>query len=113
MFVWESIAFYCVKAVFTVYQHQQLRALQGWPSPHKNVLLASAALSMLGGLAYLAYYGWTISWAGAAAVFGMGLAACMVASLVIGRTISVQAMSLAGFVGWPVCLFLAFKAIVR
>lgn len=71
-------------------------------------LNASALAGMFTGLAYLVYYGWAVVWWAPIAIFVIGLAASML-GFIIERIVGPLALSVGGFIGWPVCAYFMFS----
>lgn len=107
MFSWASIGFYCLFGIFVFYQQLHIKTFRGASQTFGFILSLSAFLGMLVGLAYLIYYGWKVVWWMPFIVFGIGLVASIV-GFIIERRVGALALSLAGFVGWPVCAYFMF-----
>jgi hypothetical protein len=105
---WTSIAFYCIFGIFVFYQQLHVKNFQGASQSFSLALNVSALAGMLTGFAYLAYYGWSVVWWAAIAIFFIGLVASMLGFLV-ERIVGSLALSLGGFIGWPVCAYFMFR----
>jgi len=107
---WPSIGFYCLFGVFLFYQQLHGRNFRGGSAAFGLALNASAAIGTVVGLFYLVYYGWNVAWWAAIVIFFVGVAAAM-AGFVVEKAVGALAISMAGFVGWPVCAYFMFRYI--
>lgn len=107
-FSWPSITFYCVFGIFVFYQQLHAKNFQGASESFALVLNISALAGMLTGIAYLLYYGWSVAWWAPIIIFVIGLAASMLGFL-IERVVGSLALSVGGFIGWPVCAYFMFS----
>lgn len=105
---WPSIAFYCVFGIFVFHQQSHVKNFQGTSQSFALVLNISAFAGMLTGIAYLVYYGWFVVWWAPIVIFVIGLVASMLGFLA-ERLVGSLALSLGGFVGWPVCAYFMFS----
>jgi hypothetical protein len=64
---------------------------------------------MLTGLAYLIYYGSSVVWWAPVVVLVIGILASLVVRFLFERIIGTFALSLGGFVAWPVCAYFMFR----
>lgn len=109
-FVWPSIGLYCLFGIFVFYQQLHAKNFRGSSQAFGLALAASAFAGTVTGLIYIAYYGWNISWWVAAVVLVLGILAG-IAGLAVERLTGPFALSIGGFVGWPVCAYFMFKAL--
>jgi hypothetical protein len=107
-FVWPSIGLYCLMSVFVFYQQLHHKNFAGGSLGFSLALGMSAILGSLTGLFYLGYYGWNISWWAAVVVLALSVLTGFV-SFAIERVSGAVAISLIGFVGWPICAYFMFK----
>jgi hypothetical protein len=105
---WPSIAFYCVFGIFVFYQQLHVKNFRGASQPFALALNISALAGALTGLAYLLYYGWSVVWWTPIVIFVIGLLASSLGFLV-ERVVGSLALSVGGFIGWPVCAYLMFS----
>ncbi len=105
---WPSIAFYCLFGIFVFYQQLHVKNFQGASQSFALALNISAFAGMLTGLAYLIYYGWSVVWWAPIVIFLIGLVASMFGFL-LERLVGSLALSLGGFVGWPVSAYFMFS----
>lgn len=105
---WPSIAFYCLFGIFVFYQQLHVKNFQGASQSFALVLNISAFAGMLTGLAYLIYYGWSVVWWAPIVIFVIGLVASMFGFL-LERLVGSLALSLGGFIGWPVSAYFMFS----
>lgn len=105
---WPSIAFYCLFGIFVFYQQLHVKNFQGSGQSFALALNISAFAGMITGLAYLVYYGWSVVWWAPVFIFVIGLMASMF-GFFIERLVGSLALSLVGFVGWPVCAYFMFS----
>lgn len=108
--IWPSIAFYCLFGIFLFYQKLHAKNFRGGSEMFALMLSLSAFAGTVTGLIYLAFYGWNISWIAAAIVLGIGLAAGIV-GLLLEKLTGPSAISMAGFIGWPLCAYFMFKTL--
>lgn len=109
-FIWPSIALYCLFGIFVFYQQLHAKNFRGASQAFGLALAASAFMGTITGLIYLGYYAWNISWWVAAVVFLLGILAGF-AGLAMERLTGRYALSLGGFVGWPICAYFMFKTL--
>lgn len=67
-----------------------------------------ALIAMIGGVAYLIYYGFKVSWLGALGLFGIALAVKFVwfgIEAKLGLRDAAPFISIMGFIGVPVCAY--------
>ena len=110
-FVWSSIFLYCLFGIFVFYQQLHAKNYRGESQAFGLALAASAFAGTVTGLIYIGYYGWSISWWAAAVVFVLGIVAGT-AGLALERLTGPFALSLLGFIGWPICAFFMFNALL-
>lgn len=78
-------------------------------SPEGQVALnISSALGHLGVIVFLVLYGIHSGFINVVVLFFITLPSAAVAAVVIERLLSRVAIALIGFIGWPICLYLAF-----
>ena len=65
---------------------------------------------MITGLVFLVYYGFKVVWWAPLALFGIGLVFQFISNT-IENLIGTFALSMLGFIGWPVCAFLMFASV--
>jgi hypothetical protein len=107
-FFWPSISFYCLFGIFVFYQQLHVKNFQGANQTFALALNISAFAGMLTGLAYLLYYGWSVVWWAPIIIFFIGLIASLFGFLV-ERIVGSFALSMGGFIGWPVCAYFMFS----
>lgn len=105
---WPSIAFYCLFSIFVFYQQLHVKNFQGASQSFALALNISAFAGMLTGFAYLIYYGWSVVWWAPIVIFVIGLVASMLGFL-LERLVGSLALSLGGFIGWPVSAYFMFS----
>lgn len=105
-----SIAFYCLFGIFVFYQQLHVKNFQGASQSFALALNISAFAGMLTGFAYLVYYGWSVVWWAPIVIFLIGLIASLVGFL-LERLVGSLALSLGGFIGWPVSAYFMFSYI--
>ena len=106
---WPSIAFYCVFGIFVFYQQLHVKHFQGASQSFALALNISAFAGLLTGLVYLLYYGWSIVWWVPIVIFVIGLVASSVLGFLIERIVGSLALSVGGFIGWPICAYFMFS----
>lgn len=105
---WPSVAFYCAFGIFVFYQQLHAKNFQGASQVFGLLLNLSAFLGMLTGFAYLIYYGWNVVWWAPILIFIIGLVVSFL-GFFVERIVGMFTISLAGFVGWPLCAYFMFK----
>lgn len=105
---WPSVLFYCAFGIFIFYQQLHIRKFHGASQAVLLALNISVTVGMLTGLAYLIYYGWSVVWWAPILIFLIGLVTPLF-GFWVERLVGAFALSLAAFVGWPVCAFFMFK----
>jgi hypothetical protein len=106
-----SIGFYCLFAIFVFQQQRHIKSFRGESQSFFLALSVSAFTGTVTGLIYIGYYGWLTSWWEAAVVFVFGILASGILSSIVERLIGSLALSIGGFVGWPICAYLMFNAL--
>lgn len=106
----ESIGYYCLLSSFVYYQQRHAKTFQGASDGFHDLLTYSAFLGMIAEYACLLYYGWSVVWWAPVVLFLLAVAFKFPVVL-IEKAIGETTISLAGFVGWPVCAYLLFRSI--
>jgi hypothetical protein len=109
---WPSIGSYCVFSIFVYYQQRHAKMFNGSSAIFGLVLSLFAFAGMLIGFAYLAYYGWTVSWWVAILAFVLGTLAGAPAGM-LENLVGALTFSLTGFVVWPVAAYMMFHYIPK
>lgn len=107
-FSWISIAFYCAFGIFAFYQQLHGKNFRGESQGFALALNISAFASMLTGIAYLIYYGWSVVWWAPIVIFIIGVLAAGILGFLVERLFGALVLSLAGFVGWPLSAYFMF-----
>ncbi len=110
MLSWSSIAAYCVFGIFVFYQQLHVKNFNGASQILPLALNISAFAGMLTGIAYLAYYGWVVTWWAPIVIFCFGLFA-LILGFLLERLVGRLVLSLAGFIGWPISAYFMFHNI--
>ena len=109
---WPSISAYCVFGIFVFYQQLHVKNFHGASQSFALALNISVFTGMLTGLAYLVYYGWVVVWWAPVVIFVIGLIASLL-GFFLERVVGSLALTLAGFVGWPVSAYFMFHYIPK
>ena len=109
---WSSITAYCLFDIFVFYQRSHVKYFHGASQTFYQALNISAIAGMLTGSAYLVYYGWSVVWWAPVVIYIVGLLASLPGGL-LARVVGWPALSLVGFVGWPVSAYFMFHYIPR
>jgi hypothetical protein len=104
---WPSALAYCLLSIFLFYQQRHIQQFKGSSAPVLMWLNLSVLAGRLTGLGYLIYYGWTVAWWAPVLIFVIGMLSTVV-GVAIERITGELAISMAGFVGWPICAYLMF-----
>ena len=107
---WPSIAFYCGFSTLIFYQQLHAKNFRGGSAAFGFALSISGLFGMLVGLAYLIYYGWSVVWWAPVVIFIVSLISFSI-GLLVERVVGAFALSIAAFIGWPVCAYFMFKFI--
>jgi hypothetical protein len=105
---WDSVIWYLVFSIFAFHQKLHFRNFRGSSRVVENLLGVSVLLGSVVGTAYLAYYGWKISWLSAGIILAMSIAAVLVTSL-LEKIVPSFVISIVGVIGWPICAYLMFS----
>jgi hypothetical protein len=109
---WPSIGWYCLFSIFVFYQQLHVKNFRGASKAFGLALSISAVLGMLTGFAYLLYYGWSVAWWAPIVIFILGILVSLVA-FTLERVVGALALSLLGFIGWPVSAYFMFQYIPK
>lgn len=99
---------YTLFSFFLFYQQLHIKNFRGASQGFLSLLTVFAFVAMLGGFGFLIYYGYKVSWLGALAFFGISLAVKFVwfgIEAKLGLRNAASFISIAGFVGIPVCAY--------
>lgn len=107
---WAVVITYCLYSMFIFYQQLHAKNFRGDSQIFLSTLVVSGFTGMLTGLMFLVYYGFMVVWWAPFVLFGLGLA-CQFVSNIIEGLIGAFALSMLGFIGWPVCAFLMFTSV--
>lgn len=105
---WPSIGCYCLFSIFVFYQQLHVKNFGGGSEAFGLALSISAFIGMLIGFAYLGFYGWSVVWWAPIVIFFLGVLASMI-GFVFERAVGALALSIAGFIGWPVSAYFMFQ----
>ena len=108
------IGSYALFSLFVFYQQLHVKTYRGASQGFGAVLTAFAFLAMLAGIAFLLYYGYKVSWLGAAGLFGIALLVKVVwfgIEAKLGIRNAAPFISLGGFVGIPVCAYFMWASL--
>ena len=99
---------YTLFSFFLFYQQLHIKNFRGASQGFLGLLNVFALVAMIGGLAFLIYYGYQVSWLGALGLFGIALVVKFVwfgIEAKLGLSNAAPFVSIAGFVAIPVCAF--------
>lgn len=108
------VASYALFSFFLFYQQLHVKNFRGASSGLHTALSLFALAAMLCGIAFLLYYGYKVSWLGAAGLFLISFVVKIVwfgieAKLRIRHL--APYISLAGFVGIPACAYIMWSSL--
>ncbi len=106
--IWESAIWYLIFSIFAFHQKIHFRSFRGSSRAFESFLGASALLGSIAGLAYLAYYGWNISWLGAGILFALSMIGILVTSP-LEKIVPSFFISTVGIIVWPIFTYLMFS----
>ena len=107
---WGVVIPYCIYSMFIFYQQLHAKHFKGASQGVFSLLVLTGFIGMITGLVFLIYYGFKVIWWAPLALFAFGLV-FQYASNVIEKVIGAFALSMLGFIGWPVCAFLMFASV--
>ncbi len=105
-----TIASYCLFSTFVFYQQLHAKNFRGASQGFHSLLTIFAFAGMITGVSFLVYLGWKVAWWAPLLLLGIGLLFQLVATFV-ERVIGSLGISLAGFLGWPLCAYWMFQSI--
>jgi len=105
-----SISCFCMFSTFVYYQQLHARDFRGESQLFLFALSIFAFVGMVVEVGYLVYYGWHVVWWAPFAILAISLVVGRVAFFV-EKAVGALAISLAGFVIWPVFAYLMFRYI--
>jgi len=107
---WAVVIPYCFFSMFIFYQQLHAKHFRGASQGFLSFLVLTGLIGMIIGLIFLVYYGFKVVWWAPLALFGFGLAFQFISD-VIESMIGEFALSMLGFICWPICAFLMFAAV--
>ncbi|MFH1957779.1 MAG: hypothetical protein ABIJ15_04815 [bacterium] len=107
---WGVVIPYCFFSMFIFYQQLHAKHFRGASQGFLSFLVFTGFIGTSTGLVFLVYYGFKVVWWAPLALFGLGLAFQFISNT-IENLIGAFALSLLGFIGWPVCAFLMFASV--
>lgn len=107
---WAVVLPYCFYSMFIFYQQLHAKHFRGASQMFLFILLFTNFIGIITGLVFLVYYGLKVVWWAPFALFGLGLVFQFVSNMIEGL-IGAFALSMLGFIGWPVFAFLMFAAV--
>lgn len=110
------IGSYTLFSLFVFYQQLHVKTYRGASQGFGAVLALFALLAMLTGLAFLFYYGYKVSWLGALGLFGIAMVVKLVwfgIEAKLGIRDAAPLVSLAGFLGIPMCGYFMWTALPK
>ena len=87
----------------------QLKKLPGNAQGADGWLKLSSLFGSIASMAFLAYFGWYLSWTGALILFVGSIAVAATAGALIERIVGGLALSVLASVVWPLCAYLLFS----
>jgi hypothetical protein len=102
------IVSYALYSLFLFYQQLHIKNFRGANQGFLMVLNLFAIIAMLGGISYLIYYGFKVSWVGALSLFGIAFVIKFVwfgIEAKLGLRDAAPFISIMGFIAIPVCAF--------
>ena len=110
------IASYAVFSLLLFYQQLHIKTLQGANQAFGMILSVFAFAAMLAGLAFLVFYGYTVSWLGALGLFGIALLVKVFwfgVEAKLGLRGLAPFISLAGLVGIPIAAYFMWTSLPK
>lgn len=108
------IGSYALFSLFVFYQQLHVKTYRGASQSFMTLLTLFAFVAMLAGLAFLFYYGYKVSWLGATGLFFIALVVKFVwfgVEAKLGLRVAAPFLSMAAFVGIPVCAYLLWTGL--
>lgn len=96
--------------LFVSSQQMHCWNFEGASLSFKRLLCATVKIGEITGIVFLVFYGWTVKWWAPLALVGISLLAIVPRSIV-ERLFGRFFLSMAGFIGWPVCAVYMFRSI--
>lgn len=106
---WGSFIAYILFGIFTFYQQLHLKSFNGSSRGFEAALVVSASLGTLTGIVFLVIYAWKVSWWPPIVMLGTTLTLGAFVGVFLERVFGSATVSLAGFIGWPICAYLMFR----
>ncbi|MDO9464548.1 MAG: hypothetical protein Q7J67_04540 [bacterium] len=107
---WTVVIPYCFFSMFIFYQQLHTKRFRGASQVFLSFLILTGFIGMITGLVFLVYYGFKVVWWAPLALFGLGLVFQFISNMIEGL-IGAFALSMLGFICWPVCAFLMFTSV--
>lgn len=106
----DALIYYLLFSVFVFYQQVHIRNFRGASQGFQTLLTFSALAGTITGLVFLGYYAVQVSIVGALIIFGAGLLSGVVGPI-LERIVGRYALSLIGFIAWPIFAYLMFMSL--
>ncbi|MFA5667711.1 MAG: hypothetical protein WC967_00575 [Balneolaceae bacterium] len=103
----EIILLYSIFKLFIFYQQLHFKNFQGASKLFEGILGFSMGIGSIGGIVFLFYYGFNVVWWAPFALFAIGMIFQIVGNF-IESLVGKFTLSIAGFIGWPICLYFLF-----
>lgn len=103
---------YALYSLFLFYQQLHIKNFRGASQGFLLMLNVFAIVTMLGGIAYLIYYGFKVSWLGALGLVGIAFFIKFVwfgIEAKLGLRDAAPFISIMGFIAIPICAFFMLK----
>lgn len=108
-----SVAAYLGFSLFLYYQRLHLRDFRGGSAKAASALAMSTTIATLVGIGYLLASAWYVAWWMPLFLIALGIITVPLVGAILERAVGQFVISMAGFVGLPVCGVLMSWAIPR
>lgn len=102
----DNVGIFLILSTFIFYQQLHLKNFRGASKGFEALLGTSVLLGMVFSIGFLVYFGWSISWVGALAIFGVSIIGAGFIGAIAEKLFGGLPLSLLAFVAWPVCAYL-------
>ena len=107
---WAVVIPYCLLSMFLYYQKLHAQHFRGASQTFWYILVFTGFIGMVTGIVFLIYYGFKVAWWAPLLLFVLGIGFQMLSTF-FEDLIGMFAISMLGFVGWPICAILMFISV--
>lgn len=107
---WTVIIPYCLLSMFLYYQKLHAKDFRGASRTFWNILVSTGFIGTATGIVFLIYYGFKVIWWAPLLLFVLGIGFQMLSTF-LEDLIGIFAISMLGFIGWPICAVFMFISV--